>query len=737
MTEVHPTICRVCAAHCGILAEVAGGRIVAVAGDRDNPLYRGYICPKGRTLAEQQNHPARLLHSMKHAQDGVHAPITHGQAIDEIAARLQEILARHGPRAVAIYTGTYAYMYPAAAPVAMAWMNAIGSPMRFAPATIDKPGKGIAMALHGRWEAGPQTFDAADAWMIVGANPPASRSIGAPPNNGAGQLHQAVRRGMQLVVIDPRRTETARLATVHLQGRPGQDPAILAGMLRVILAEGRHDRDFLTANAQGLDRLAAAVEPFTPDVVARRADVPAELLVRAARIFANGPRGFAVAGTGPNMAPRGTLSEYLLLCLNTVCGRWLRAGERVPNPGVLMPAFLPRAQAVAPVPGWGFGEQMRVRGLTMSAAGLPTAALAEEILLEGEGKVRALICVGGNPVAAWPDQQKTLEAMRRLDLLVTIDCEMSATARLAHYVIAPRLSLEQPGITLPVETLSGYAYGMGYEAPYAQYAPALVDPPAGSDVVEDWEFFHGLAQRMGLSLSLQAAYPWMPATGAAEPVALDMEHRPTTDDLLELLTRGSRIPLAELRSHPHGQVFGDGSATVRPKDPACTARLQLADPAMLEELGEVVREADDDEAREFPYRLIPRRLPDVYNSFGRSYALLVRKFRTNPAFMHPDDLAALGVRYGELVEIRSNHGTILGVAAADAGLRRGLVSMSHAFGDLPGGDEEERVRSVGSTISRLIPVDRDFDPHSGMPRMSAVPVNVRRHAVQRPAGEPA
>ncbi|MEZ5533110.1 MAG: molybdopterin-dependent oxidoreductase [Steroidobacteraceae bacterium] len=727
MVDIHPTICRFCAAHCGVLAEVEDGRVLRVTGDRDNPLYRGYICPKGRSLADQHNDPQRLLHSMKRAPDGSHVRIASGQALDEIAARLSAILERHGPRAIASYVGTYSFMYPASAPMTMAWMNAIGSPMRFIPNTIDKPGKAIAMALHGRWEAGAQSFEAADTWLIVGSNPAVSHSIGAPPNNPSGRLHEAVRRGMKLIVIDPRRTETARLATVHLQGRPGQDPAIIAGLLRVILDEGLLDRAFVDDNAEGLAQLASAVEPFTPDVVARCADVPADALVRAARLFAAGPRGFATAGTGPNMAPRGTLSEYLLLCLNTLCGRWLRAGERLPNPGVLMPAFPQRAQAVAPTPGWGFGERLRVRGFGNTAAGLPTAALAEEILLEGEGQVRALICVGGNPVAAWPNQQKTLEAMQRLELLVTIDPEMSATAKLAHYVIAPRLALEQPGITLPVESLSMFAYGMGYETPYAQYSPQLVDPPPGADVIEEGAFFHGLARRMGLTLSLESAVPWITTGRKAQSAGLDMQRAPSTEELLAALAQGSRVPLAQVKAHPHGAIFDNEVVHVLPKDPACTAKLQLADPAMIAQLGEVAA-AQDASRPGFRYRLIPRRFADRYNSFGRNFARLVRKYRYNPAFMHPEDLRELGIATGELIEISSDHGAILGVAEADETLRRGLVSMTHAFGDLPAEDETAQVREVGSNIGRLIPVDRDFDPWCGIPRMSDLPVNVRRHA---------
>jgi anaerobic selenocysteine-containing dehydrogenase len=447
--RTHPSICRFCHAHCAILVDVEDGRAVRVRGDRENPIYHGYTCAKGRALPEQHSHPERLLRSQKRMRDGSHAPIEVERAIREVAERVQPLLDRHGSRSVALYTGTFSFPYPAAAPLAIAWMDAIGSTMRFTSATIDQPGKMVAAALHGRWAGGAQPFEGADTWLLVGANPTVSKSIGIPCYNPAFHLHRALRRGMKLVVIDPRRSEVAKQAAVHLQGRPGEDPTILAGMLRVVLREGLGDLDFVRENARGLDELRAAVEPFSPDYVERRADVRRGDLLLAARTFARARRGQANAGTGPNMSGRGNLTEYLLLCLTTLCGRWLRAGERVPNPGALLPAARAKAQPVAPTAGWGFGERLRVRGLADTAAGLPTAALADEILLPGEGRVRALFCLGGNPMAAWPDQLKTDAAMRALDLLVTFDIKMSATAKLAHYVIAPRLSLEQPGMSLP------------------------------------------------------------------------------------------------------------------------------------------------------------------------------------------------------------------------------------------------------------------------------------------------
>ena len=723
MPQTRLSLCRFCHAACPIRVEVADGRALRVTGDNSNEVYFGYTCAKGRALPQQHAHPERLLHSLERQPDGTQRPIASEEAIERIAARVRETVDRHGPRSVATYTGTFSFPYPATVPVAMAWMDAIGSPMRFTSSTIDQPGKMIAAALHGAWLGGPQTFESADTWLLVGANPAVSKSVGVPSYNPARHVREAVKRGLKLIVIDPRRSEAARAAAVHLQPRPGEDPAILAGMLRAILGEDRIDAEFVRRNAAGLDALRAAVEPFTPERVARRAGVPAADLVEAARVFAGAKRGMANAGTGPNMAGRGNLTEYLLLCLNTLCGRWQRAGEPIPNPGVLLPPTRAKAQPAAPRPGWGFGEKLRVRGFADTAAGLPTAALADEILLEGEGRVRALFSLGGNPLAAWPDQLKTRRALERLDLNVTLDIKLSATARLADYVIAPKLSLEVPGMTLPPETLTPFA--MGYSVPWGQYSPAVSEPPEGSDLIEDWELFYGLARHMDLPLRVVSAYSWGPEAAEPETFDLDMREKPTTDELFEALTAGSRVPLAEVKRHPHGAVFPDPAAVVEPPDPGFEARLDLANPVMLDELAEVDAEPDERETG-YGFRLVSRRLPDVHNSAGRDIPRLVRKWSYNPAFMHPDDLRALGLESGDAVEIESGHASILGVVEAAPDVRPGVVSMPHAFGDAPERDAE--LREIGSNTGRLTPVDREYDPYSGIPRMSAIPVHVRPRA---------
>jgi anaerobic selenocysteine-containing dehydrogenase len=693
---------------------------VRATGNKASPLYHGFCCSKGQALPEHLTSPTRLLHSVKRQPDGTYGSIGSQEAIREVTTQIQSLIAQYGPSSIALYIGSYGMSYPTGPAMAIAWMQALGSPMIFSPNTIDQPGKDIAAALLGSWEAGQQTFRGSDVWMIIGANPMVSLAASMPVHNAGHLLTEAIDGGMKLIVIDPRRSQTAKRAAIHLQPRPGHDAAILAAMLRIILTEERYDKAFATENVQGIGELRRTVEPFTPAYVARVADVPEEQLVEAARTFASAKRGVAAGGTGANMSGHSSLTEYLIQCLNAVCGRYLREGEPVANPGVLVARAAPRAQPRGPAPVRFDGFPMMARGLTMSAAGMPLPALAEEILA---GKVRALISVGGNPVAGWPDQNRTIAAIEALDLFVQLDIKMSASAKLAHYVIAPKISIEVPTASCN-EAYEMISTVYGFLEPYGLYAPKLVDPPAGSDLLEEWEFFFGIARRMNLSLTLTPMDAKTAATRRLkrEPVPVDMTREPTTDDLLEMITRGSRVPLAEVKRYPDGALFPEEIRTA-PKDASSTDRLDVGNALMMSELAELLTD-EPQQLLEYPYQLVSRRLPHVYNSSGRDLPSLIRKGgRYNAAYMHPEDIAALGITAGDAVEISSAHGRIPGVVQPDRDLRRGLVSMTHAFGDLP--QDHAKFREFGSNTSQLTNVEDRFDRHSGIPLMSAVPVNVR------------
>jgi anaerobic selenocysteine-containing dehydrogenase len=723
--RTEPSYCRFCTNGCPILVEIEDGRAVGVTGDPSNDVYAGYTCVKGRALAEHHNHPDRLLHSQKRMPDGTFAPISSEQVMDEVAARLAEIVERHGPNSVALYFGTMVIISPVVVAMCTSFIAGLGSRMMFNPATIDQPGKNVAKALHGSWGAPGNGFDDPDVGLVVGSNPFVSYTAGLPLGHPGKWLQRWSERGYELVVIDPRRSDFAKRATIHLQPRPGEDAAILAGMLRVIFTEELHDRAFVEENVAGLEQLRAAVAPFTPAVVADRADIDAGDLVAAARVFARGTRGVACAGTGPNFSGPGTLVEYLLLTLNTVCGRWLRAGERVRVPGVTVPAVPLRAQAKAPTPAFDLTEPVPGTELRGSAAGLPTAALPAAILHDGDDRIRALISISGNPAAAWPDQLKAVDALRHLDLLVQLDVTMSNTAQLADYVVAPKMSLETPASTLTQDGLTLMYPGIGYGEPWAQYTPAIVDPPAGSDLLEEWEFLYGLAQRLKLEVRFGAKVAGGAGVGAQE--VLDLETKPTADELLELCMSGSRVPLEELRRHPHGALFPDPSVVVLPKDAACEDRLDVGNAAMMRDLealataggsGEPVVLADGET---LDLRLIPRRIQQAINSSGRNLTGLRKPY--NPAFLHPDDLARRGLVAGDLVEIRSQRSTITAVVEPDDTLRPGLVSMTHAFGGLPD-DGDGDVRRDGVNTGRLLQVEEAVQPYTGQPLMGNVPVSV-------------
>jgi anaerobic selenocysteine-containing dehydrogenase len=725
VSQRHKSICRVCMNWCSVEVETEKDRVLQIRGNRENPIYQGYRCAKGAAQRHLYGHPDRLLHSLERRPDGGFREIGAGQAYARIADRLRPILEEHGPRSIAFYWGTY-HLFDSIVNFAFSdgFMRAIGSPMTFNPMTIDQPGKPISKALHGIWMAPDQSTLAPKAALLVGTNPVVSHQgrLGSP----ARLLRRFEEWGTQLIVIDPRRTETARRAALHLQPRPGCDAPVLAGMIRVILEENGEDAAFLAEHAVGVGALRDAVALFTPDRVAELADVPAVDVVAAARLWYRAGRAYGYVGTGPNMSGggRGTLVEYLVLCLHTLCGYWSREGDRVTNALTLLPASLQmaKAQAAPPMPVLG-AEPVRVRGLTQSIAGMPSAALADEILLEGEGQVRALISAG-SPVPALPDQLKTIEAFRSLDLLVQLDVMMSPTARLADYVIACKLQFEQDASTSMLDFYPLYGTGWGYEESHAQYAPAIVAPPPGSEVVEQWELFYGVAQHLGLDIELYAGVGELLSGG--DPVAIDMTRKPTSDELMEIVHRGSRIPLEEVKQHPAGALFPDPPVYVDAKDPDWPGRFDIGSAELMPDLAAIADiAAEPDRADdEHPFRLLSRRMAHSMNTPSLAYP--ENRPRHNPAFMHPADLEELGLADGDVAIISSAHGEIRAVVAHDDTLRRGTVSISHTFGALPWEDED--VFSVGSPVARLVDTDTDFDRFSGHPRMSNIPVSVTKDA---------
>ncbi|MEZ5571525.1 MAG: molybdopterin-dependent oxidoreductase [Halioglobus sp.] len=713
------TYCRFCHAYCPMKATVEDNRLLALEPDTENPVYGGYTCIKGRQLIEQIDHPTRLQQSQKKQADGAFTAIATEQALDEIASQLQAILDKYGPRSIASYNGTYSYQNSAAHDVARAFHAAIGSPSYYTSVTIDQPAKvAIGPTRMGWWNGGSHMWNDSDVALIIGNNTLVSHfSIpgGIPSFSPHNALREGKKRGMKVICVDPRVTEVASRADLHLQVRPGHDAALVAAIIGVILAEELHDKEFCADNVDGLAALRSEVQRFTPETVAAAAGIPASQIIAAARIFAAGPRGTAVTGTGPEMGPHPNLLQHLVQSLNAICGRHYRAGERLPNPGVLTPAGPRAAQATGPQAQWlTDGVKSRISDdicetVVLSPYGplreMPTAVISDEMLLPGEGQIKALICVGGNPLLAWPDQEKTHAALSGLELLVSIDLKMSATAQMADYVLAPKLCLEREDVTLLTD--------IWHDQSYSQYTRTVVE--AEGDKIEEWEFFWAMGKRMGLQLNM--------ANGP-----INMQEKPSKFELLSNITKGSRVPLETIYNTEGGQIFDVPDVILDPPDPATRGRLQLYPPGLEQELAAAHSDMHAAASADYPLLLISRRMKNTYNSTGPELSLLKSKGTTNPAFMHSQELAALDIADGDIVEVYSSHGAIPAVATASDDIRPGVISMSHCWGGspAPAAQSDDKVREIGSNTNRLIDNRAHAERFSGMARQSSIPVAVRK-----------
>jgi len=709
--ETRKSFCRFCHVFCGIEVDVEDGRVLAVRGDRDNAVSQGYTCQKGRAEVERLYHPDRLHEPQKRTEAGM-IPIPPSQAFDEIAAKLREIVDQYGPEAVAVYIGCGGHRTSAGGPwYVRKWLDAVGSSRQYSSMTIDSPG--LFVAGH-RFFGAPMPcnlFDIAkaDVAMFIGTNPVASHLMTMPQSNPTKQLNDAQKRGMKLIVVDPRRCDVARRADVHLQVKPGEDASLLAGMIKLILERELYDRDYVDQYVSGVDTLAEAVEGFDLAYVAQRTQVPAELIEQAALMFAAAASGAAQTGTGLHMARHQNLNVQLAMTLNGLCGRYDRPGGLARNVGVL--GFeIPENIGPAPIPLFS-GKVSRIRGIRgiFNLVGfceeMPTNTLTDEILTPGEGKVRALIVNGGNPALVFPDSESTLRALKDLDLLVVNDLFMSATARFADYVLAVKHPFERTDVPRLMD-------GM-YPLPFSQYAEPLVEADDG--LVEEWEIFWELAARLGLDLKIPG---------------IRMDEKPTADDILDGLHQNSRIPLDEVRRYPGGHVWGEPELRTGGIIPNMIGhedrRMAAGHPEVIAELREVRAEwvptsggYEPDE--DFAFRMITYRMKESYCTQGQNLPSLQSKRSFNPALMNPDSMTALGVQEGDRVIVDSGFGQVEAIAEQSADVAPGVVALSFGWGD-PSDDRD--VREKGSNVQRLVPDDQRFDPITGLALQSAIPVNV-------------
>ncbi len=692
------------------------GRLIDARADQEDLQTRGFGCFRGRQAVGAHYGAARILHPLKRMPDESFKPISFDQAFDEIAGQLRSIIERDGADAVAGYMGTAGYFNAATQTLLSEWLTALGSPKYFAAFTIDQSAKLIAAERIGTWVPGLHPLAISDVALVFGANPLVS--VAAVDNrNPHKNLKEAKERGLKLILVDPRRTETAHLADIFVQPLPGEDAAILAGMLRIIFEKGWYDQEFCRRYVADLDLLRQAVAPFTSEYVARRADIPVGQLMEITKAFAcDAKRGCVSTSTGSNMSGYSNLAEHLVAAVNYVCGRVVREGEQIGNPGFLRARHPVPAQVASATRSWERGPKSRIAGYGTIGYGtirsqMLSGLLADEILLPGPGQIKALVNHGGNPLTAIPDQRKVARAFRSLELLVSIEPYMSATAKLSHYILPPKLTYERADLTRWLSERTTYP------TPYARYTAPIITPPEGAEVVEEEFVFWSLAKRLGVTLT-------------CDGVPLDMTIPPSTDDLLSIIARHSQVPLEELKRHPEGMFYDENPQFVEPGDPNSPARLTLMPDDVSAEVTAFLSERSSpgvvhSNGQIFTHRMVTRRIRDRYNSFGRTVPDLKRRVPYNVAYMNPDDMSGMGIGSGDWVEIASDSGAIKIIAEADKTVRRGVVSMTHAFGDVLGDAGVDDYFEYGVSPNLLISTDRDLQTINAMPRMSGIPINIR------------
>ncbi len=685
---------------------VKNDHIVDIRGDKNHPMTHGYACFMGLQAEGSHRARQRVLHPLKRRSDGSFEEISAERAFDEIAAHMRRIIDRDGPNAIGMFLGAGGNFNSATYSMAKSFMRSLGSKQYFSTETIDQSAKFVAFERLGGWAAGPQNFEQSDVVMLFAVNPLVSRgALGNLIVDPTRRLNKEKARGLKLIVIDPRRTETARHADLFVQPFPGQDAAIAAGILRIILREGWHDHEFCERYVKvgGLAALQEAVDPFNSKMVAARAGIEERELFAIAEMFArDNKRGNAAAGTGTNMSPFGNVAQHLMDTLNVVCGRLRRPGDKalVDLMGPEEPAL---AEVIPPARSWEAVPRGRIRGVGQVFNEKLSGTLADEILTPGEGQIKGLIVEGGNIANSMPDQGNMVRALKSLELSVAVEPYMTVTARLSQYVLPPKLALERPDLTI---NIPGFAL---LPENFLQYTSAIVSPPP--EVIDDWYFYWSIAKRLGIAINYQ------------DKSVLDMREPPSTEDLLALRLKGGRITLEELKKYPHGKMFDVAPVAAPATDNGHRFDLMPADVA--EELRQFreftgVRSSSSNgkgfSARRF--LLSSRRMPNINCSVGTHIDSFLARTPTNPLYMHPLDLAELGLQSGATVEVRSDSGAVVAMVEADDSMRSGVVSLPHGWGGLPG-DEKEK----GTCVNRLLDC-RNSEAVNAMPWMSAIPVDV-------------
>lgn len=727
-------ICPLCEAACGLELKLQHGRVIAIRGDEADPFSRGYLCPKGVALKELHEDPDRLRQPLIR-RGARYVEASWDEAFAEIERRLVPLQQAHGRHAVGITIGNPSVHKLGLTLMTPRLLKAFGTRNVFTASTLDQMPKQLSSGLmFGHWlSIALPDIERCDWLLVLGANPMASNGSLWTVPDFRGQAKALKARGGKLVVVDPRRSETAAIADRHLPIRPGADVFLLMGMVHTLFDEGLVRPGRLAAHLNGVDEVQAAAAGFAPEAVAARCGIAAAEIRTLARELAQSPRAAVYGRLGTCTQPYGTLCSWLVDVLNVLTGHLDAPGG----------AMFPKAPAFAAntlgTPGQGRGivtgrHRARVSGAPEVLGELPMGCLAEEIETPGEGQIKALLTIASNPVLSAPNGPRLAAALESLEFMVSVDIYLNETTRHAD-VILPGLSpLEEPHYDVAFAQLS-YRNQARYSAP-------VLPPPDGH--VPEWQVMARLAAiaaGRGATADVVAlddealAADVQRHAGEHAPAVLAAlrEQPPGPERWLDLALRTgpygdgfgrnpSGLGLHTLKAAPHGIDLGP----LQPRIPELlrtpSGRIELA-PAPL--LADLERARADLASPPPALAIVGRRQVRSNNSWVHNLPLLAKGPERCTLLVNPADAQRLGLADGGRARVSRQGRAIEAPVQVSDEMAPGVVSLPHGWGhDLPGTQLRVAAERPGANLNALLD-EHARDPLSGNAVLSGVAVQVQ------------
>ncbi|MFG1998440.1 molybdopterin oxidoreductase family protein [Spirillospora sp. NPDC048911] len=738
--------CPLCEALCGLeLTLDEGGAVTGVRGDKRDPFSKGFICPKGATLGRLDGDPDRLAEPMLRDHDH-HVAGGWDDAFATVRREITKVVERHGKDAVAIYIGNPTAHSIAGPLYGAAIIKALGTRNVYTASTADQMPKHVSSGhVFGDPLAIPvPDLDRTDHLLMLGANPLESNGSLCSAPDFPGRLKAISKRGGKVTVVDPRRTRTASLADEHVFIRPGTDAYLLIALVHTLFAEDLTRVDGLADRINGLDDLRALAVGFAPERVAGITGIPAADIRRMARELATAGHAAVYGRIGTCTQAYGTLNSWLVDALNVLTGNLDREGGAMFPRSAHSPVY--RRKRPFNTGRW----RSRVRNLPEVNGELPVATLADEIETPGEGQIRALITIGGNPVLSAPGGARLDRALAGLEFMVSVDPYLNETTRHADVILPPPRPAQTPHYDL---ALLGFTV-----RDYVRYSPPALPLPDGRP--SEAEILGRLAViASGMDATTAALDEMIIMSTLKKASALEgspVEGRDpdelrkmldtaatTTEQRLDMMLRlgpygdgfgadPAGLTLARLRDeHPHGLDLG--ALKPRLDEVLCTSsgRIELCPPSFAADADRLhaALDAAADAASDAgasngsgELLLIGRRHLRSNNSWLHNLPELVRGSNTCTLQLNPADAERLGVQGGDLVRVTSRSGTIEAVAEPTATVMAGVVSLPHGWGhDRPGTRTGVASRNAGVNVNAVTD-DREIDPLSGTAVFNGVPV---------------